>query len=205
MPEWSLYDDGEIVWVDDEGRPTPGFARQVWIGRLRDDAIRQLLTFVEQMGFWNLDNHYQPSPQVSTDTKAVTLDAHAMPDQLSSTLTVRRKARQKQVTVYPADWPGAPDAYRVLRDRLLQTRPPEAREFQPQNFRLMVRAVASNTQNVEMPWPFPNIDVARAQPDGLRLNRDDGLAVAEFLRNSPAVVVLSGHSFSVQLFADPPR
>jgi hypothetical protein len=204
LPEFSLYRDGEVIWTD-EGQPTAGFRQQIRIGRLTADEIVQLMTFVEQVGFWKLENHYQPQHQVSPDKKTVTLDLGAMPDQLSSTLTVQWKGRQKQVTVYPADWQGAPAAYSNLRDRLLGMRSRKGNEFQPQNFQLMVANGPSDSGNIERLWPFPKIDLSRAQSGVLRLSRNEGLAVAEFLRNGSPIVVQSSRSFALQLRADPPR
>jgi hypothetical protein len=204
LPEWSLYTDGEIIWTD-EGRPTAGFTRQVRIARVTGDEILQLMTFVERVGFWNLENNYQPPHQTSADGKTVTLDSGAVPDQLSSTLKVQWKGRQKQVTIYPADWQGAPKAYSDLKDRLLQLRSRGGSEFQPQNFQLIVARVPSDYRNVERLWPFPKIDLSRAQSGVLRLTRDEGLAVAEFLRKGSPIVVHSSQSFAIQLHADPPR
>jgi len=203
LPEYSLYGDGEIIWTED-GPPTPGFTRQVWSGRLTNDQILQLMNFAETIGFWRLANSYQPSPRVSADSKVITLDPEAMPDQLSATLTVRWKEREKRVVVYPAGWNGAPDAFRVLTDRVLQTRPAGRHEFQPQSFFVTVRKVAANNQH-SAAWPFANIDLARTQADRVKLTREQGLAVAGVLKSGPPIVVQSGQSFSVQLFADPPR
>lgn len=204
VPMWSLYGDGLVIWTKD-GKPTPGFTNQVWTGHLAKNEILQLMSFVEKVGFWKLDANYQPSHQISPDGKTVLLHPDAALDQPSSILTVHSSAGRKQVTIYPANWPGAPKAYSILRDRLLETRPEGVQEFQPQSFRLEIRTLFSRRRRAqETAWPFQDLDLTRAQSGVLILSREEGLAVAEFLTDHSPIVLQDSQAFSLRLFADPP-
>lgn len=206
LPIWSLYGDGLVIWTQ-EGKPTPGFTRQVWTGHLTPDEMLQLMSLVETIDFWKLDPYYQPAHQVRPDGQIVHLDPAAAPDQPASILTVHATAGRKQVTIYPAHWQGAPDAFRALRDRLLEIRPKGAQEFQPQTFRLEGRSLPSAPPPREqgIPWPFQALDLTRAQSGVLPLTREEGLAVAAFLTDHPPIVRQANQAFSLRLFAAPPR
>jgi hypothetical protein len=162
---------------------------------------------VETIGIWKLDPYYQPAHQGVPDGQIVHLHPATAPDQPASLLTVHTTAARKQVTVYPANWPGAPEAFRALRDRLLEIRPKGAQEFQPQMFRLEVRSLPSALSSREhgIPWPFQALDLTRAQSGVLPLTREEGLAVAAFLTDHSPIVRQADQAFSLRLFAAPPR
>ncbi len=203
LPRWSLYDDGLLVWTD-EGDATPGFTRRVWTGYASNDEILELMDFIEAVGFWDLDEHYRPAHVVDAGGKRIRLDPAAGLDQTWSTLTVHAGQREKQVTVYPADWEGAPVAFISCRERLLEVQPEGPREFEPEAFRLEVSSPSGRIQTRPREWPFQDIHLP--VPSGtLSLTRDQGLAVAEFLRGHPPVVAQNDKPVELRLVAEPPR
>ena len=202
-PRWSLYEDGLVIWTG-EGDPTPGFTSKVWTGHMSDNEIRELSDFIEGAGFWDLESVYRPAHEVGPAEKTVRLNPAAALDQPSSTLTVRSGEKVKQVTVYPTQWEGAPSAYLACRERILQTRPQQPREFEPQAFRLEVGTpTPGQLGSGGSAWPFQDIELSEVRE--LELTRDQGLELSKFLGVHAQVVVYDGEAFSLRLFAEAPR
>jgi hypothetical protein len=163
------------------------------------------MKFIDDAGFWELQDDYRPSHDVLPGGKSISLNPAAALDQPWSTLTVHSGERKKQVSIYPADWDEAPAAYISCRDRLLEIRPQRAREFEPKAFRLEVRRLPSaESIPTRTIWPFP--DLVLPAPSGeLILTSAQGVAVSEFLREHPPVAFQEGQPFSLRLFGEPPR
>jgi hypothetical protein len=212
LPLWTLYSDGLLVWIED-GPPTPGFAAQVWTGHLSKDEVASLLAFADEVGFWELSAAYGPEPVLEVATAEPGGIASLKPnpeaglDQPTSVLAIADGDRRLQVTVYPADWHGAPEAYHALRQRLLETRPADAALFVPTSFVLqaevMSEDVVGGLRIVE--WPFENISLADVVPVALSLNGERGVAVADFIVSSGQFVNQDGSVYKVDLLADAPR
>lgn len=113
---WTLYGDGTILWTE-EGEPTPGYTRQVWIGHLDETEIANLLNMINQSGFGSLDNRYE-SPYPAFDLPA-------------DTVAIAFNNQTKVVSVYPAGWEGAPEIFQELRQHLLAIRPEDAALYVP--------------------------------------------------------------------------
>ena len=209
---WTLYGDGLVVWVED-GPPTPGFAAQVWTGHLSEDEVASLLAFADEVGFWELASSYQPEPVLSETTAepggivSIQPNPEAALDQPSSLLLVVSGDRHHQVTLYPADWGGAPEAYHLMRERLLATQPVDAAPFEPVSFTLTAESVPDGSVGGFRiaEWPFVDIALADVAAAPLSLDGERGRAVADFIATGGQFVDQDGSIYKVELFADAPR
>lgn len=208
---WTLYSNGLLVWIED-GPPTPGFAAQVWTGHLSEDEVASLLAFADEVGFWELSAAYGPEPileEATTESGGVSLkpNPEAGLDQPTSMLLVAAGGKQHQVTVYPADWHGAPEVYHALRQRLLETRPADAAPFEPASFMLHAETVSGDAAGGlrVSAWPFADIALADVVAAPLSLDSERGIAVADFVAADGQYVSQDGVVYKVDLLAAAPR
>jgi hypothetical protein len=212
LPLWTLYSDGLLVWIED-GPPTPGFAAQVWTGHLSEDEVASLLAFADEVGFWDLASDYQPEPILSESTAepggviSIQPNPEAGLDQPTSILLAAMDDRRHQVTVYPANWQGAPEAYHALRQRLLEMRPADAALFVPTSFVLQAEVMSEDAIGGlrVAEWPFVDISLADAATAPLSLDSEQGIAAADFIAADGLFVSQGGNVYKVDLLADAPR
>lgn len=202
VPDRTIYGDGFVVWTDDEVAPTPGFASSVWTGRLDLATLRGLLTSARDSGFFGLEGSYQPATPPSSpgaDPIPLPLDAEA------ETLTISLADRHR-VSVRPAGWPGAPAAFRQLRDALLRLVPLEPRPFVAERYRLEVRPLLDENADdyPALPRSLADFDLD-AESASQVLGRAQGEALAAWLAQFGTSVARDGRLFHLQLFAVPPR
>ena len=202
IPDRTLYGDGFVVWTDDEVEPTPGFSSSVWTGRLDSATLRGLLTSARDDGFFGLEGSYQPATPPSSpgaDPIPLSLDAE------TETLTISLADRHR-VSVRPAGWPGAPAAFRQLRDALLGLTPLEPRPFVAERYRLQARPLLDEDAGdyPALPRSLADFDLD-AESASQVLGRVQGEALAAWLDQFGTSVARDGRVFHLQLFAVPPR
>ena len=166
LPQWTLYGDGMVIWTDDSTDATPGFTKAVWMGQLSEAEMNELLSFANQIGFWALEPSYSindESQVIETENGEVLVSPQIM-DLPSGTLMLNLTGQQHSVQMYPPNYEKMPNAYRVLRQRLLQTRPAEPFTYTPSSYRLeasrlgALDELAQGTRAQLVAWRFNEIN-----------------------------------------------
>ncbi|MDQ4079005.1 MAG: hypothetical protein M3220_22530 [Chloroflexota bacterium] len=208
LPEWTLYGDGFVVWTE-EGEPTPGFTAQVWTGTLSDEQIEELIALASESDFWSLEPSYGTGAADVTE-ETLTLET-PFEDLPSATLTIDLQEREQSVLVYPVDFEGAPESYRTVRDRLLETRPADASRFTPSTFRLEAQPLSQAEEPTAgeadelAAWPFLDIDLVEVVEEPLSLSDEGAMEVAEFALQNDYLAEQDGMGYRLGVFAEPPR
>ena len=214
VPLWKLYGDGLLVWS--EGGPaTPGFSSQVWIGHLSEAEINELIAFISEQGFWDLDSTYQPDQfleptLISEDNpdefSLIIPNPEAALDQPSSTILVVTQNYRHQVTVFPADWAGAPEVYQLVRQKLLKIKPDDSTPFLPHAFSLRAREISQNP-NENSPtthWPF-DIQLSAVAEQPVTLENELGRTIFDFISSNGQKVIQDEILYIVTILAEKPR
>lgn len=116
VPGFRLYGDGLVVFAGAPASLTSGFDAAVRVGRLSDADIQTLLAALTQLGFFNLNDAYEPRPKPT--------------DQPTATITVYT-TKAKTVRVYAPDDPRAPQSFTAAFKRVMQAIPTDAQTFTP--------------------------------------------------------------------------
>lgn len=120
VPLRTLHTDGTLVFTKVVHDPDSGAVRKVLVGRVDATAVSALVAEARRSGFFDLAPLQQPPPPRGTDGA----DAPEPPlDAETEILAVADGDRLHEVRVRPARWPGAPAAFRELRDALLAVKP----------------------------------------------------------------------------------
>ncbi|HID65277.1 MAG TPA: hypothetical protein EYP49_21380 [Anaerolineae bacterium] len=136
VPSLRLYGDGFVVYA---GQPAPanlGTDAIVMTGHLSEEEIQNILWFIHEAGFFDLEESPQ-SPPADADT------AH---------ITVNLADRSHRVQVHAPDSAGAPEAFTRVYERLTELRPADATLFEPDRGTLYARLFAGQVSDV-VRWP----------------------------------------------------
>ena len=204
IPLRTIYDDGLVVWAQ-EGEPTIGFDRQVWVGRLDDESRQELIELITSSGFMDLQPEYKAPAFVSKDgddnsPPVIAPNPQGGLDQPTGVIRVNLSGRSQQVTVYPASWDEAPAAYKSLRDYLLSLQPDDARPFVPDSFHLEITPITAQVTKQSPAWPFADIDLQNP-PEITPAQAQD---IHRFLSQNGDLVTWDGRIYRVNLLAAPP-
>jgi hypothetical protein len=116
VPIWRLYGDGMVVFA---GAPAPlstGLDAVVRVGHLPDSEIQNLFAYLSQVGFFSLQDSYQPRPApVDAPTAHIRVFA----------------SRVKMVSVFAPDSESTPPAFAAAMNRIMQTMPADAQTYAP--------------------------------------------------------------------------
>jgi len=116
VPVFRLYADGFIVFAGERTSLATGLDARVRIGQLSETQIQNLLVVLNQPGFTNLQEYYEPRPKPIDQPIA----------QISVYLN-----KAKTVRVYAPDDPSTPPAFTDAFKRIVQTIPRDAGTFVP--------------------------------------------------------------------------
>jgi len=205
IPLWTLYGDGFVVFAK-EGSPTMGFDRQVWVGRIDETAIRELLSFIEKSGFFSLQAEYKAPaflPQNTEDGSALVLapNSQAGGDQPTGVIVANFSGRNQRILVYPANWDEAPEAYKAVRKQLLAIQPSDAKLFTPTAFHIEAIEVTARITPTPPTWPFEDVELSQR----IDITPDQAQAIHAFLKKYGDLVESQGLICRVNLLASPPR
>jgi hypothetical protein len=194
LPQWTLYGDGTVVWTMD-GDPTTGFTNQVMIGKLSESEMRDLLSAINESGFWELDDRY------SDDMIA---------DAASAGIIINLSNQAKQVVVYPAGREDTPAAFNAVMDLLLQTKPADSAEVEPTEFTLTaeflgnIAEMPADAQPSYIDWTVDGVVLADSVT-GQSLTAEQAEAVQAFINENGTIVAEDGVGYNIRLEANPPR
>ncbi len=199
VAEVSIYGDGFVVLASDE-QSGVGTDRMITTGHISEEEVSEVLSFMADAGFFELDDEYMPSP--------------ALPDMPWRRVTVNLRECSKTVAMYPPDFVDAPTAFSEAYRALMGIQPADAAVFKPQSGVLTaadlgpIDALPGGQQSQVAPWdsPLVGIDLADAM-GGAHLAGDQYLTVGEFVRRYPPGQLFGsqeGLAYQVLLEADLP-
>jgi hypothetical protein len=194
LPQWTLYGDGTVVWTE-EGEPTTGFTTKVWIGKLTESEMRDLLTTINSSGFWELEDRY------SNDMIA---------DAANAAIIINLTDQAKQVVVYPAGREDSPAAFNAVMDQLLQAKPADSVEFEPTEFTFTAESLGrldempADAQPSFMDWTVDGVVLADSVT-GQPVTAEQAEAIQGFINANGIVVAEDGVAYTIRLEANLPR
>lgn len=194
LPQWVLYGDGTVVWTM-EGDPTTGFTNQIMVGQLTEAEMRELLTAVNESGFWQLDDRY------SEDLIA---------DAASAGILINLTNQAKQVVVYPAGREDTPAAFVAVMDLLTQTKPANSTEFEPTEFTFTaeflgnIDEMPADAQPSYKEWTVEDVVLADSVT-GQSVTAEQAEAIQGYINANGTIVSEDGVGYNVRLEANPPR
>ena len=194
LPQWTLYGDGTVVWTE-EGAPTTGFTNKVWIGKLSESEMRELLSAINGSGFWELDDRY------SDDMIA---------DAPNAAIIVNLTDQAKQVIVYPAGREDTPAAFNSVMELLLRTKPADSTEFEPTEFVLTadflgkMDEMPADAQPSYKDWTVEGVVLADSV-NGQSVTAEQAAAIQGFINANGTVVAEDGNGYTIRLEATSPR
>ena len=205
VPVWMLYGDGLVVFTK-SGPPTIGFDRQVWVGHLDEATMQELLDFIEKEKFLSLQAEYKApafSPKKSNGDSPPVLAPNSQggSDLPTGVIIVNLSGQSHQVSVYPANWDEAPDAYKDVRAKLLALHPPDAKLFVPTTFHLDAVPITADVASEFPSWPFEDVELSQ----GVDVTSEQAQAIHIFLKERGNLVEAHGQVYKVDLLASPPR
>lgn len=200
VPELSIYGDGLVVLGREAETVMVATDRTVMTGHMGGDELNQLLSFIADQGFFQLDKRYVPSPAVAD-----------MPERH---VTVNLLHTSKTVSVYPFDFADAPGAFESVYERLADVHPADAAEFTPASGTLTstdlgpIDDLPSGQRSQVAPWDTPLLGITLGEAvQGAQLEGDQFGIVHEFLLRYPPGQLFGsqeGRAYRVLLEADFP-
>jgi hypothetical protein len=178
VPELSIYGDGLVVLGKEGETFSVGADRVVTIGRVSEEELGQLLSFIADSGFFALADRYQPSP--------------APTDLPLRHVTVNLLETSKTVTIYPSDFAEAPVAFWDIYGEVVGVYPSDATVFTPTAGTLTamdlgpIDDLPSGLRNQVAPWDTPLVGIALpGATEGAFLEGHQYQMIEEFLLRYP--------------------
>ncbi len=199
VAEVSIYGDGFVVLASDEPSSV-GTDRMITTGHISEEELSEILSFIANAGFFELDDEYMPSPALA-----------GMPWRR---VTVNLRECSQTVAIYPPDFVDAPTAFSDVYHELMGIQPSDTAVFKPQSGVLTatdlgpIDGLPGGQQSQVAPWdsPLVGIDLVDAR-EGAHLAGEQYRVVGEFvLRYPPGQLFGSqeGRAYQVLLEADLP-
>lgn len=116
VPLFRLYADGYVIFAGERATLSTGLDATVRTSRLSENEIQNLLAFLNQTEFTNLNEYYEPRPKPAAAPTA----------QISIYLN-----KAKTVRVYAPDNPSTPGIFNDALKRITQSIPPDYGAFTP--------------------------------------------------------------------------
>jgi len=133
IPDFRLYGDGRAIWSE---KPDDG-TTVVWEGRLSEQQVRELLDWMDEQGFFEMEEYY-------------TVD-NAPTDLPSSCIVVTLQDRTHSVCQY---YDGAPEAFDAIYQRLQAgADASDVETFEPEIGWVTSRLVEGASPTDATPWP----------------------------------------------------
>jgi hypothetical protein len=178
VPQMSIYGDGLVVLAGEGEMFTVGTDRVVMTGHIGEEELNQLLGFIAERGFFQLEDRYQPSP--------------APTDLASRHVTAYLLDTSKTVVIYPSDFAEGPAAFWDVYDELIGVYPSDAAVFTPTSGTMTaidlgsIDDLPSGTGSQVAPWDTPLVGIALLEATkGAFLKGEQYQVVEEFLLRYP--------------------
>jgi hypothetical protein len=136
VPTLRLYGDGFVVYAGEATQANLGTDAIVMTGRLSGEEVQDILWFIQEAGFFDLEKSDQKLP-AGVDT------AH---------ITVHLADQPHYVQVYAFGSEGTPEAFNRVYERLTEIRPADATPFEPEWGTCHVRPFVGQVSDV-LHWP----------------------------------------------------
>ena len=200
IAELSIYGDGQVVLAEEDGAPRVGTDRALTTGRIGEQELAQLLSFIAGSGFFGLDDRYvDPGAPTDGPWRHVRVDL----------LDVSRS-----VSIYPPDYADAPAAFWQTYDAVMGVQPSDATAFVPTSGTLTatdlgpIDDLPAGQGNQVAPWDTPLVGIALPEAtEGGHLEGEQYRNVEQFLLRYPQGQVFGsqeGTAYQVLLEADLP-
>jgi len=150
VPKFRLYADGFVVFAGESAPLSTGLDAVVRTGRLTDAQIQELLTYLNQVGFFALKDYYEPRPK-PTDMPTAHISVYLN--------------KVKTVSVYAPGFAGTPQVFSDAFTRITQTLPADAQTYMPIDGYLRATSAGSISSlgaNVRLPEWSSNTGVRLA-------------------------------------------
>jgi hypothetical protein len=168
VPTFRLYGDGFVVYAGEAALANLGTDAIVMTGYLSDGEIQDILWFIHEAGFFDLEESDQRLPA----------------DVDSAHITVHLADRSHHVQVYAPGSEGRPEAFARVYDRLTEIRPADATPFESEWGTFHVRPFVGQVGDV-VRWP-EEMGVSLADADaGLPLQGEIFQQVRHLLSGRP--------------------
>lgn len=200
IAELSIYGDGQVVLAEEDSAPRVGTDRAVTIGRISEQELAGLLSFIADSGFFGLEGRY--------------VDLAAPTDGPWRHVAVRLLGISRTVYVYPPDYAAAPDAFWQTYDAVMGIQPLEATAFVPASGTLtatdlgLIDDLPGGQGNQVAPWDTPLMGLALSEAtQGAHLEGEKYRSVEQFLLRYPPGQLFGsqeGTAYRVLLEADLP-
>lgn len=200
VPEVSIYGDGFAVLGGEDEQFRVGTDRVVTTGHVSEEELSQLLSFIADRGFFQLEDRYLPSP--------------AVPDMPWRDVTVHLLDTSKTVSIYPFDFADAPEVFWDVYNELVGVRLSDAAVFTPTSGTLIatdlgpIEDLPGGRQSQVAPWDTQLVAIALPDAtEGSHLQGEQYSLVEEFLLRYPPGQLLGsqeGRAYQVVLGADLP-
>ncbi len=200
VPEVSIYGDGLVVLAGEDPAPRVGTDRSITTGHIDQEELQELLAFIVESGFFELDDQYAPSP--------------ALPDMPWRHVTVNLLGTTKSVSIYPHDYEDAPAVFWETYHRLVGIWPSDAVIFTPSAGTLTatglgpIEDLPAGQGSQVAPWDTPLVEIELAEvTEGAHLEGERYQVVEEFLLRYPRGQLFGsqeGRAYQVLLEADLP-
>jgi len=178
VPELSIYGDGLVILTGEEETLTVGTDRVVMTGHISEEELNQLLSFIADSGFFQLEDRYEPSP--------------APTDLPFRSVTVNLLDTSKTVTIYPFDFAAAPTAFSDVYDGVRDVYPSDAVVFTPTSGTMTaidlgpIDDLPSGQRDQVAPWDTPLVGIALPEAtEGAFLEGEQYRIVEGFLLRYP--------------------
>ncbi len=195
VPIWRLYGDGTVVFAGARASLSTGLDANVRVGHLSESEIQSLFAYLNQMGFYALENSYAPSPApVDAPTAHISVFLNKV----------------KTVSVFAPDSESTPQAFSDAMNRITQTIPADAQTFVPTDGYLestYAGAVSAlGAQDVVSAWSISGVRLADAI-NGIKVSGRAYTRVSQlFAANLPVTLYDEGNrAYRVRFAPDVPR
>jgi hypothetical protein len=200
IAELSIYGDGQVVLAEEDGAPRVGTDRAVTTGRIGEQELAQLLSFIAGSGFFGLDDRY--------------VDPGAPTDGPWRHVRVELLDVSRSVSIYPPDYADAPAAFWQTYDAVIGVQPSDATAFVPTSGTLTatdlgpIDDLPAGQGNQVAPWDTPLVGIALPEAtEGGHLEGEQYRSVEQFLLRYPQGQLFGsqeGTAYQVLLEADLP-
>ena len=203
VPIWRLYGDGTVVFAGARAPLSSGLDAVVRVGHLSESEIQSLFAYLSQVGFFALQNSYQPRPApVDAPTAHITI--------FLNTPALAGGAREvKTVSVFAPDSESTPPAFSDAMNRIMQTIPADAQTFTPTDGYLestYAGAVSSLGADAMGDWSISGVRLADAI-NGVTISGSGYARVSQlFAANLPVTLYSEGNrAYRVRFAPNVPR
>jgi len=178
VPELSIYGDGLVVLAAEGEMFRVGTDRVVMTGLISEEELNQLLSFIADSGFFQLEDRYLPSP--------------AIPDMPWRHITVSLPDISKTVSIYPFDFADAPPAFGEVYNQITGVYRSDVAVFTPASGTMTatdlgpIADLPSGLGSQVAPWDTPLVGIALPEAtEGAYLEGQQYQVVEEFLLRYP--------------------